>query len=74
MDKNMNLIHKAIAFSLMLLLGACTQNEALPNHQQPNAKEASMNYSQNQRTTPAAIPAIDAAAPTLFETATFGLG
>ena len=39
-----------------------------------DTKEVSMNLAYTLETKPAEIPAIDAAAPAVFETASFGLG
>ena len=39
-----------------------------------NTKEVSMNLAYTLVTKPADIPPIDAAAPAVFETASFGLG
>ena len=39
-----------------------------------NTKEGSMNLAYTLETKPAEIPPIDAAAPAVFETASFGLG
>jgi len=57
--------------SILLGVAQLMTTRADPNS---DTKEDSMNLAYTLETKPAKIPPIDAAAPTVFETASFGLG
>lgn len=60
-------------FTLSLLL-ACSPATDSQADQKPNTTEATMNLAFKTETDPLEIPPIDAAAPSIVETASFGLG
>ncbi len=72
-----NSLHPArstLCFLLYLGLWACSQSATPTAHQQLDTAEAGMPLLQQEQTSPASIPPIDAAVPDIIETATFGLG
>lgn len=71
---SLNIIHPILIFILALWLGACNPDKSPLNPAYESTMEETMKQSQHNGSPPAQIPAIDAAAPDLFETATFGLG
>ena len=73
-NKNLNLMWFVLIFALAQWFWACTQNPADPALENPKTLEAHMDSSRSRLSEPAAIPPIDAAAPEIFQTATFGLG
>ena len=62
------------AASVLLLLGACSRAEPTGNDVQPPSKETAMTAHHETTEHRTALPPIDAAAPHVFETASFGLG
>ena len=62
-----------VVLPALLLAAGCSLNPEAPRDQASYAKESAMQFDEN-RSTPAAMPPIDAARPAAFETATFGLG
>jgi len=63
-----------LVLSVMLLTGACSQNKEAPVNHQTDPKELSMNVEHKTDLSSQQMPPIDAAAPVVFETASFGLG
>ena len=63
-----------LIFGLVFWPGACMQNTAPSARQELKTAEETMNPAQHRPTRPAAIVPIDAAAPEILATATFGLG
>ncbi len=59
---------------ILLLLGACSQAMDSQASHEAKSTEAAMNLAYKTKTDALAIPPIDAAAPAVFETASFGLG
>ncbi len=59
---------------ILSLLLACSPTMDTQAGQDSKTTEADMNLAYQIKTDPLAIPAIDAAAPAIFETASFGLG
>lgn len=71
----LNLTRIGLLLGIAFWLGGCSQNTAPVSPQEVNTTEATMNSSEIAIATPTlTIPPIDAAAPEVFETATFGLG
>lgn len=60
--------------SIVSLLLACSPTMDTQAGQDSKTAEANMNLAYQKKTDPPAIPVIDAAAPAVFETASFGLG
>lgn len=60
--------------SMLSFLGACSPTMDSPTNHEAKTTEASMNLAYKTKTDAPAIPPIDAAAPAVFETASFGLG
>ena len=59
---------------LLSFLWACSQTMDSQANHESKTTEATMNLAQEIETDAPAIPPIDAAAPAVFETASFGLG
>ena len=59
---------------MLLFLWACTPTMDSQANHEAKTTEADMNLAYKLQTESPAIPAIDAAAPAVFETASFGLG
>jgi hypothetical protein len=59
---------------MLSFLWACSPSMDTQASHESKTMEADMNLAHNMETESPAIPAIDAAAPTLVETASFGLG
>jgi len=59
---------------MMTILWACSPAMDSRTGHDSTAKENDMNLAYQIETEPPAIPPIDAAAPAVFETASFGLG
>lgn len=57
-----------------LLIWGCTSNRESAGNPESSAKEGSMNLEKHTENNTPVIPALDAAAPVVFETASFGLG
>lgn len=57
-----------------LLIWGCTPNMDSAGNTESSAKEGSMNLEKHTEKYTPVIPALDAAAPAVFETASFGLG
>lgn len=71
----MNWSRICLLLGVALWLWGCSQNKAPINPQEVNNTEATMNSSELAiASSTLTIPPIDAAAPDVFETATFGLG
>ena len=60
--------------SMLSFLGACSQAMDSQASHEAKSTEAGMNLAYKTETDAPAIPPIDAAAPAVFETASFGLG
>lgn len=63
-----------LVLSVMLLTGACSQSKEAPVNHETDPKELSMNVEHKTDLSSQQMPPIDAAAPVVFETASFGLG
>lgn len=63
-----------IAFSLAIFLGACSPNLETSINDEAMTKKDSGNSENGSAASSLTIPPIDTAAPTIYETATFGLG
>ena len=57
-----------------LLIWGCTPKMESAGNPGSSAKEGSMNLEKHTEKNSSVIPALDAAAPVVFETASFGLG
>jgi len=64
----------AVLLSSILLLWSCTPNMESMGNTDSSPKEDSMSLDKQAVTYTPAIPSLDAAAPSVFETASFGLG
>jgi hypothetical protein len=60
--------------AVIACLGACTPNRESASDHASSTKEGSMNLASHLDSYPPVIPALDKSAPTVFETAAFGLG
>lgn len=69
-----NVIGRLFIIGMLLPLWACSPAMDAAVDHEPETTEDSMNLAHQISTDLATIPPIDAAAPTLFETASFGLG
>ena len=58
----------------LFFLWACSPSMDTPASHESKKMEANMNLAYQIETDPLTIPAIDAAAPAIVETASFGLG
>lgn len=63
-----------LSLCLFAVLSACTQPTAISFSHDSTRKEPSMNLNKPISISPPALPPMDAVAPFVFETATFGLG
>jgi hypothetical protein len=63
-----------LAIGILPLLGACGNSSDHTTQSRFNPEEESMNTTFAAQQTSPSIPDIDAAAPAVFETATFALG
>ena len=63
-----------LLIGILSLLLACSPTMDTQAGQDSKTREADMNLAYQIKTDPLSIPAIDAAAPAVFETASFGLG
>jgi regulatory protein YycH of two-component signal transduction system YycFG len=59
---------------MTLFLWGCTPNRESMGNTDSKLKESSMNLEKHTEKYSPVIPALDAAAPAVFETASFGLG
>jgi hypothetical protein len=59
---------------ITLILWGCTPNRESMGNTESTSKEGSMNLEKHTEKYSTAIPALDADAPAVFETASFGLG
>lgn len=63
-----------IALAAMGILGSCSRAGESRSGHPPLPEESAMTIEAQQPPAPVTIPAIDTAAPQVFDTATFGLG
>lgn len=57
-----------------LFMWGCTSNTESMGHPESTSKEGAMHLEKHAQHNSPVIPALDAAAPAVFETASFGLG
>ena len=74
MDQDSRFPVRRWLFAFCMLLWGCTEYTPSPINTALQAKEQSMASEFNTALRSQVIPPIDAAAPEVFETATFGLG
>lgn len=63
-----------MALAAMGILGSCSRTGESRSGHPPLPEESAMTIEAQQPPAPVTIPAIDTAAPQVFDTATFGLG
>jgi len=69
-----NIIRYLLLFGVMSFLTDCSPTIAIQANHASKKKESAMSLAYQTVTESPAIPPIDAAAPSIFETASFGLG
>ena len=69
-----NIIRCLFLLGVMSFLSGCSQTMAMQAKHDSKTKERSMSLAYKTETESPVIPPIDAAAPSIFETASFGLG
>jgi hypothetical protein len=76
MQKKMNamMAWTVLALSVAILMGSCSRSGESRSSRHPLSEETAMQRESQTISSPGTIPPIDAAAPQIFDTATFGLG
>ena len=69
-----NIIRYLLLFGVMSFLTDCSPTIAIQANHASKKKESAMSLAYQTVTESPAIPPIDVAAPSIFETASFGLG
>lgn len=76
MQKKMDaiIVLTVVALSTVVLMGSCSRTGESRSGHKPLPEESAMTLESKNAPSQGTIPPIDAAAPPVFDTATFGLG